>query len=218
MGSLRRAMAKCGEDGTDIDLEALILEQETAAHEWHPSAFYQLLEQEGPGHALEVWEAAEDARDHRQQQRPKRDTQTAEQNARSVRRAFADTWQFIQGDRSAQELLTNLEAEAARAFGPEMGQKALAMMWMLAWDGMALQTKFGSPPAGEMLVDGLTPTQRKMAHQLARVIGLHSESRVINSGVDDGKVVALRPPRARRCGTSSCWVAPFSVAQVLVVK
>lgn len=68
----------------------------------------------------------------------------------------------------------------------------------------------GAPPAHEMQLEGLDASERKVVHQLARLIGLHSESRLLEEEAETGKVLTLRP---RRCQRS--WSAPFSVAEVL---
>jgi hypothetical protein len=215
--SLRRALAKCGED-PNVDTEALALNE---VIERRPSAFYQLMENEGASRALEVLEAAEGAAARPRQPRQKDAMQIAEEHERKIRRTFSDTWQFLQGNEAARELLAKVEAEASRAFGPKEGTESnlIAALWMLDWDGDALQTKFGTPPANEMAIGGLNPSFRKVAHQLARSLGLHSESRVVDGprGMEESKVIALRPPR-RRCGEDAdrgAWVPPPSVAQVL---
>jgi len=218
MGSLRKAMAKCGEDPNITEAEALELQHEV---EWRPSVFYRLMEHEGANGALEALEAAEGAAPRAP--RPARQldaAQLAADRERRVRRVFADSWQFLQGNDSARELLAKLETVALRAFGPgeEAKDEAIAMLWMLDWDGAALETKFGAPPASEMAIGGLDPTFRKVAHQLARSLGLHSESRVVDGprGAQENKVIALRPPRSQtRGGDGEAWVAPYSVAQVL---
>lgn len=204
-------MAKCGED-PNVDAEALVMQNEV---EWRPSAFYQLMENEGPSRALEVLEAAESAASRPRQPRQKDATQLAEEHERRVRRTFSDTRHFLKGNESALDLLTNIEKEASRAFGPCEGD-AIAMLWMLSWNGDELQTKFGTPPANEMAIGGLTPSLRKIAHQLARSLGLHSESRDVDGALGN-KVIAMRPPRShcRRSADQDDWVAPLSVAQVL---
>jgi len=205
-------MAKCGEDpNADADTLAALHNEV----EWRPSAFYQLMENEGAARALEVLEAAEDAAPRNRQPRQKDAVQLAEEHERRVRRTFKDTWHFLQGNEAARDLLAKLEKEASRAFGPCEGD-AIALLWMLSWDGDALQTKFGTPPANEMAIGGLTPTCRKVVHELARSLGLHSESRVVD-GALDSKVIAMRPPRShcRKGAGQDGWVAPLSVAQVL---
>lgn len=211
MGSLRKAMAKCGEDPNITDAEALELENEV---EWRPSAFYKLLELEGPN-ALEVLEAAESTPSRPRHPREKGAAQLAEEHERRVRRTFSDTWQFLQGNDSARELLAKMEKEVPRAFGTKSeGDDVAALLWMLHWDGDALETRFGAPPANEMAIGGLNPTFRKVAHQFARICGLHSESRIVDGpqGAQENKVIALRPPRN---GGDCAWVAPLSVAKVL---
>merc|ERR1740121_2461756 len=116
------------------------------------------------------------------------------------------------------------EARAARAFGAPDAPADEA--WQLAWDGDAkeLDTMAGQPPAGEMEIYGLTAPERKVAHQLAQVLGLHSESRECDELLAEvagggGKAVAWRPPRSRqeRAGRpgGGPWSPPFSVSQVL---
>jgi hypothetical protein len=217
MVSLRKAMAKCGEDpdAEDLDLQAEV--------EWRPSAFYRLMEHEGADGALDALDAAEAAAAKPRQPRQKDAAQLAEEHSRRVRRVFSDTWQFLQGSDSARDLLAKLEKEAARAFSDcECPQdSAMALLWMLYWTGDALETKFGAPPANEIAISGLSPTFRKLAHQLARMLGLHSESRIVDgpSGTEENKVIALRPPRRRvgKCDGDS-WVAPLSVADVISPK
>lgn len=218
MGSLRRALAKAGEDPNISDADALNLQNEK---EWRPSAFYRLLEKEGPDGALDALQAAEEQAPRPRQRPPKDAAQLAEEHQRQVRRAFSDTWQLIQGNDSARALLAELEKEVSRAFGASENSDgdALALLWMLNWDGDGLQTRFGAPPANEIAVGGLSPPFRKLAHQLARILGLHSESRVIDGpqGTNDDKVIALRPPRSSsgKSRGKEAWAAPLSVTQVL---
>jgi len=204
-------MAKAGEDPNG-DIDAALHEPK----EHHPSAFYKLMENEGAERALEVLEAAEGAVPR---SRPKQTdmAQLAEEHERKVRRTFADTWRFIQDNEPARQLLAKLEKDARRAFCPQEGDNdaATALLWMLQWQGDELATKFGTPPASEIAVAGLSPTFRKVAHQLASSLGLHSESREIGTRSD--KVIAMRPPR-RRCGEGAdraAWEAPLSVSQVV---
>lgn len=210
-------MAKLGEDPNITDAEALELEAEA---ERRPSAFYLLMENAGPEGALDALQAAEDTAPRPRQVRPKDATQLAEEHARRVRRAFSETWHFLQGNDSARQLLSKLEKEALRAFGPlgAAEDSPMALLWMLHWDGDGLETKFGAPPANEIAVGGLSPTFRKVAHQLARTMGLVSESREVDgpNGADENKVVAFRPPRKYGAkGDHDVWVAPPSVAEVL---
>mmetsp|Transcript_8232 Transcript_8232/g.15578 ORF Transcript_8232/g.15578 Transcript_8232/m.15578 type:complete len:230 (+) Transcript_8232:2-691(+) len=226
-------MAKCGEDASITDAEALALVYKQQV-EWRPSAFYRLLQQEGAEGALDALEAAEGAKAARRAPHTPGTKELEERNERTVRRVFADTWQYLRTNLPERELLGSLEAELARAFGSPPAMKAsagaapealtgnnnvVALLWMLGWDGTELKTMFGSPPAKELGVSGLTPTQRKVAHQLARALGLHSESREVETqqrGLDGGgKVVVVRPTRNQQCGSVGSWVAPFSVAQVL---
>jgi len=220
-GSLRKVLAKCGENPNISDVDALDLQNEV---EWRPSAFYRLMENEGATGALDALEAAEDAVSKPRQPRQKDAGQLAEEYERHVRRTFSDTWQFLQGNNSARDLLAKLEKEATRAFGSaaqESGESdtQVALLWMLYWDGEELQTKFGAPPANEITVGGLTPTFRKITHQLARSMGLHSESRDIDGPHgSENKVIALRPPRQRSGGgkDQGGWIIPtFSVGEVL---
>lgn len=221
--TLRRAMAACGEDG-DGDLEDLI-ETGGPVPMNRPSVFYRLLQHEGPEGALEAWASAEGARrGPRARSRPPAADVAARRAEDQVRRAFSDTWQYIHGSVPTRELLTKLEGGAARAFSEACRPSEEA--WQLAWDGdsASLDTVAGEPPTGEMEVFGLTAQERKVAHQLARLLGLHSESRECDDfrGVSrgDGKALAWRPPRSRqRChgaAADAAWAPPFSVAQVLV--
>jgi hypothetical protein len=204
-------MLRCGEDPNFSDADVLEMHAEK---EWRPSAFYKLLEHAGPASALEVLGEAEVALPRIRQPRQKDAAQLAKERERQVRHDFSDTWHFVQGNHAVRSLLEKVEKEAARAFGPSDG-KPVALMWMLHWDGAELQSRFGSPPAQEMAIAGLTPTLRKVAHQLARTLGLHSESRSIGStSCDDNKTVAIRPPRRHACEGND-WIAPFSVTKVI---
>jgi len=228
--SLRRAQVKLGEEA-ELDADALLRELRP---QHCPSAFYKLLEREGPDAALEAWKTAEDNSQSsalQRQKRPKDATAVAKENARLVRRAFADMWPFLQNSDATREFIGQLEKAAAHAFtsGPQ-GQAdgdertGAALLWMLDWDGASFETKFGAPPAKELAVGGLPPAERKVAHQLARVLGLHSESRDLGGarGDDGNKVVALRPPRRQACCPSEPWEPKLSVAhcvaEVLAVK
>lgn len=226
-------MAKDGDDFSSLDEEKLAAL--AARREYRPSAFYRLLQQEGPEGALEAWAAAEaatrapspsrkrggDARASSRGRSPPR----AQQAEQLVRRAFAGSWAFVRGSDSARKVLAELEEGASRCFAAAAPSAAPATAatetWRLAWDGDAesFDTVAGEPPAGEIEILGLTPQQRKVAHILARVLGLISESRVLDGLLaevadegGDGKVLVLRPPR-RRCGPAA-WAAPFSVARV----
>jgi len=217
MGSLRKALLKSGEDPNISEAEVLELQAEV---EWRPSAFYRLLEHAGPASALDVLDAAEVALPRPRQLRQKDAAQLAKEHERQVRHDFSDTWHFLQSNDAARSLLAKLEKEASRAFGPSGGNdsKPVALLWMLHWDGAELETRFGTAPAQEMAINGLTPTLRKVAHQLARSLGLHSESRMIDGPIGgDNKAIALRPPRRRasRNGDENSWVAPFSVTKVI---
>jgi len=215
--TLRRAMARNGEDSTNLNEQELDLEKQVL-EESKPSVFYRLMEIEGPENALSALNAAEaSASSRRKKSREPRSSKapTEEQNRRKVRRAFADTWQYIQGSETARDLLKNIEAQAARAFGMEnLKESALAMLWMLTWDDDAreLETKLGSPPTAEMVIGGLDPILRKVTHQLATVLDLHSESRTVTG---DDKVVALRPFRRHNCDSTERWAPACSVAQVV---
>lgn len=225
VGSLRRAMARCGEPSDHVsgDPDSINVE---VTRDWRPSAFYQLLEYEGPNGALDAWAAAENAR--RPASRPhvsrtKDPVKIAEENQRAVRRALGDSWQFVRESGSMQDFIQQLEQATARAFGaaeskdglsPE--EQAVALSWLLAWDGESFETKSGAPPTIEMAVLGLAPGHRKVVHQLAQLLGLRSASRLLDEGRGEvgDKVLTIRPPRSR-CGAAGAWEAPFSVSQVL---
>lgn len=194
------------------------------------SAFYRLLELEGPENALDALTAAESARGqtaHRPE-RPKGAQRLAEQQARAIRRAFSGSWGFINANEAVQELIAQLESQATSAFSGWVREggdaDAEALLWCLLWDQetASLSTKTGAPPADEMAIVGLEPHERKVAHQLARLLGLHSESKNRDEygdsfgkgGLEDEKVVAMRVPR-NRCGSEVIWSSPTSVVQVL---
>lgn len=219
-GSLRKAMVACGESCDNVDFENF---KEQFRLEYKPSAFYKLLEAEGPGHALEVWNAAENARRPRSRprlQRPKTEAQVEAQNARAARQAFGCMWRYIHDDTTAKELLLELEEMATCAFASgERGNTELLQEWLLLWDGAELTTQSGNPPAVEMGITGLTSAERKCVHALAQLLGLHSASKISNGpGPEgDGKVLTMRPPRSR-CGSGKTWAAPLSLARMLAVK
>eukprot|EP00931_Biecheleriopsis_adriatica_P030113 TRINITY_DN17770_c1_g1_i1.p1 TRINITY_DN17770_c1_g1~~TRINITY_DN17770_c1_g1_i1.p1 ORF type:complete len:297 (-),score=55.20 TRINITY_DN17770_c1_g1_i1:133-1023(-) len=215
VSSLRRVMSARGEDNLPTDVDAVVDERP----EQRPSAFYRLLEHEGPD-ALEAWAAAESRRrtsSRPRQRRAKDAASLAEEQKRQVRRAFRDTWQYLSRDSSSQELIAKLEAVAESAFGTCIAKEEEGLLWHLSWDGDELTTESGAPPAEEMVLQGLDGAQRKVVHQLARLIGLHSESRVLEEDhtlATERKVLALRPPRRLSC-RSGAWAAPFSVAEVI---
>lgn len=214
MGSLRKAMARNGEDPNISEADALKMTNEV---EFRPSVFYRLMTKEGAEGALDALQAAEVQPSQPRQPRQKDPAQIAEEHSRKVRREFSDTWHFLQCDDAARSLLEKLEQDALVAFAAADGkeEKAHAMLWMRHWDGGNLETKFGAPPANEIAVAGLSPPFRKVAHQLARSLGLHSESREVAGSytAGDNKIIAVRPPR-RHCGQEA-WVAPLSVAKVI---
>lgn len=188
------------------------------------SAFYQLLELEGPENALDALKAAEGAEARPRPERPKGPQRLQVQQEHAIRRAFSGSWSFINASPAVQELITQLESQATRAFSGwtrEGDVEADALLWCLLWDQetSSLSTKLGAPPADEMAIVGLEPHERKVAHQLARVLGLHSESKSRNDydGLQCGgnleKVVAMRLPR--RCGSENPWSSQASVTQVL---
>jgi hypothetical protein len=213
MSSLRKQMAKCGEDSNVTEAEALQLEVA-----WRPSAFYQLLELEGPSNALDVLQAAEVAAPRPRQPRQKDAARLAKEQERRVRHNFSETLHFLQGNEAARDFLARLEKEFAQSFGSSGDStNTAASLWMLHWDGTELMTRFGTPPANEIAIAGLNATFRKLGHQLARCLGLHSESRVIDGpgGADDNKLVTFRPPRSHNARETEAWVIPFSVAKVI---
>lgn len=213
MSSLRKAMAKLGEDANVSDAEALEMEVV-----WRPSAFYQLLELEGPTNALDVLEAAEVAAPRSRQPRQKDAARVAKENERQVRHHFAETLSFLQGNDAARDFIAKIENEFSQGFGQNRDSaQSAALLWMLHWDGLKLTTRFGTSPANEIAVAGLNPTFRKVGHQLARCLGLHSESRVVDGpgGIDENKVVTFRPPRTLNDKGSEGWKIPFSVAKIV---
>ncbi|CAE7447743.1 COX11 [Symbiodinium sp. CCMP2456] len=216
VNTLRRVMSARGEENLPEDVDGVEEERPRV----RPSAFYRLLECEGPGNALEAWAAAESRGRSPKRARPKGDAWEAEEQVRQVRRAFRENWQFLAQSQSSQELIAKLEELTEVAFGKTRALEAEdLLMWQLLWTDGDLATEAGAPPADEMLLMGLNATERKVVHQLARLIGLHSESRLLDDGQegDDAKqdkALALRPPRSLRCRAGS-WAAPFSVSQVL---
>lgn len=235
IGSLRKAMRENGENCEGIDFEnwedRLLLKKT-------PSAFYKLMEAEGAKNALEVWAAAESARGRprsRPRQRPQRtEAQVAEQNERSARQVFGDSWSYIVKNEGSRDFLVDLEVKAVKAFssqerlggedpqveskeGEEKGDRWNLLaheQWLLTWDGSALTTKSGSAPADEIAIEGLDGVWRRTTHQFARVLGLHSESRQEAGAPGDGKVMVLRPPRRQVAG-GRVWIAPMSLASLL---
>jgi len=292
VSNLRREMAKCGEDVSNTDAtDNAIANQD---REVVPSVFFTLMEREGAGYALDALAAAEARRRSRPRApRRKDNAQVAEERERNMRRAFSETWQFLQGNELARELIAQLEGSMACTFGPnaaankvasveseaasseavaaqcesagaveagataglatyatssagkvaavdandhsEKQEQTLAKLWLLTWDGESLVTKDGKRGAAcELVVAGLTPTQRKVVHTLVRVVGLVSESQAFEElvvggsswkaakaaivGGSDGRVLTIRPPRTGRpFGGAGTWSAPFSVANVLAV-
>lgn len=207
VSSLRRVMVSRGEENLPSDVDEVEEERPQA----RPSVFYRLLESEG-ANALEAWAAAEARRGRSREPRAKDAApRMAEERTRQVRRTFRENWQYLSQSQSSQELIAKLEQLAQDAFGTPESQLQ-DMLWQLLWTGEDLATKAGAPPASEMQLEGLDPSERKVVHQLARLIGLHSESRSVGSVEEEttAKVLTLRP----RCQASS-WSAPFSVAQVL---
>lgn len=209
VNSLRRVMVSRGEENLPSDVDEVEEERPQA----RPSVFYRLLESEG-ANALEAWAAAEARRGRSREPRARaKDAapRMAEERTRQVRRTFRENWQYLSQSQSSQELIAKLEQLAQDAFGTPESQLQ-DMLWQLLWTGEELATKAGAPPASEMQLEGLDPSERKVVHQLARLIGLHSESRSVGSVEEEtsAKVLTLRP----RCQASS-WSAPFSVAQVL---
>lgn len=231
VGALRKAMDAHGDERAAADVVAA---EDRLLFEWRPSAFYRLLECEGPSGALEAWAAVESRRRPRSRpraNRPKSDSQVAEENERAVRHAFGGNWQYINGSDAAKDLLVELEKMAISAFGsappeemppaPGCGDSTTTPPWTVHWDGATMTTAAGAPPAAELAVLGLEPAQRKLVHQLARVLGLHSESRAAGESPScaaalggDGKAVALRRPKGQ-CAPGSTWVPPLSLSRVL---
>eukprot|EP00930_Biecheleria_cincta_P018280 TRINITY_DN14294_c0_g1_i1.p1 TRINITY_DN14294_c0_g1~~TRINITY_DN14294_c0_g1_i1.p1 ORF type:complete len:300 (-),score=57.58 TRINITY_DN14294_c0_g1_i1:185-1084(-) len=220
VSSLRRVMSAQGEQNLPQDEDAV----EEARQEYRPSAFYRLLEHEG-ANALDAWAEAERKRELSPRARPKMNTAKnaawlAEERRRHVRRSFQDVWQYVSHDESCRDLIAKLEDQTQNAFGvcerTEPAEETL--QWLLSWDGNQLVSQSGAPPAEEILLLGLDPVQRKVVHQLARLIGLQSESRICESEfalASQRKALALRPPRSLKCRAGVVWAAPFSVSEVL---
>eukprot|EP00929_Paragymnodinium_shiwhaense_P007622 TRINITY_DN111532_c0_g1_i1.p1 TRINITY_DN111532_c0_g1~~TRINITY_DN111532_c0_g1_i1.p1 ORF type:complete len:348 (-),score=78.62 TRINITY_DN111532_c0_g1_i1:65-1108(-) len=225
--SLRNAMAKCGEGGAAAlswTEEELLSHASQMRPEHRPSAFYRLMEFEGADNALDAWEAAESYRARpRSRERVQKKKDANAEAELAVRREFSDTMAFLKSSGASRELLAKLEACAVEAFKTLEGRKE-AESWQLSWDHeeQLLDTTSGAPPALEMEVLGLSPMDRKVVHQLAKVLGLHSESRQLQGALaevaeGDGKAVALRPTR-RQCAEKSSWTPRFSVSKVLAVN
>lgn len=224
VGSLRKLMVARGEDNLPEDVDGVA----DVRAEQRPSAFYRLMEHEGPETALDAWADAESrrrrreespGREQRRAERPKAPTTLAEERRRVVRRAFGDCWQYVSRDQSVQDLIVKLEDGANKAFGSKQCKETDAELeWLVNWTGEELATEAGSPPAQEMKLLGLDGVQRKVVHNLASLLGLRSESVVLDSFSDElQKALTLRPLRHLNCGAESNWIAPFSVAQVLTM-
>jgi len=221
--TLRRAMAANGEssEGLTMDADGNVIGIPVKA-EWQPSVFYKLLELEGAEGALEAWEAAEMSRRRpRSRPRVKSSAKQAEQNEQTTRRAFGpNVWHFVVRNESAQDLLRELEQLTADAFGHSVADedRKKSSQLLLSWTGATLEAEDGAPPAEEVAISGLGPMLRKLVHSYASLSGLHSSSNSLDGGLEDEKLLTLRPPRSSADGTvkdiSGAWVAPFSVAQV----
>lgn len=221
--ALRNAMAKSGEGGTAVHAwtdEELMKAASKMKPEHRPSAFYRLMEYEGAECALDAWEAHESYRARPRSREPKKKKDEAAEAEIAVRREFSDSMLFLKNSEAARELVAKLEACATEAFKTLEGRKE-AESWQLSWDheGHLLDTMSGEPPALEMEVLGLPAMERKVVHQLAKVLGLHSESRQLDEALaelveGDGKAVALRPTR-RQCAEKAAWKPRFSVSKVI---
>jgi len=224
---LQKTMAARGEDYEEPDLTSTkdLIDQ-------RPSVWYRLLEAEGPERALDAWAAAEGGgrRPRSRPRRPKTEAQVAQQNERAVRSGFAENWNYVHTSDASKDLLGQLEAMATQAFSsaPSGGQPGVAgglpegqpEAWTVRWDGETMRSVTGAAPSAEIVVEGLDRCQRRVVHQLARLLGLQSASRDGDYGLrtlndnGDGRVLALRPPR-RPCVGGRAWAAPLSVAGVL---
>eukprot|EP00928_Gymnodinium_smaydae_P038970 TRINITY_DN26743_c0_g1_i2.p1 TRINITY_DN26743_c0_g1~~TRINITY_DN26743_c0_g1_i2.p1 ORF type:complete len:354 (+),score=55.30 TRINITY_DN26743_c0_g1_i2:963-2024(+) len=189
--TLRSAMAACGEDGTAADVESIVAAE---AKEFRPSAFYRLLQREGPECALDAWSAAEASvaqptqEPRRARSRPRLRTTThgaaegdgsagSQPAEHTVRRAFDGLWTYVRSSDAVQKLLSDLEDRAAQAFSSSTPRGDVEP-WRLCWDGEA---RVLSPVSGDSLtleieVIGLAGMERKVVHRFARALGLVSES------------------------------------------
>jgi len=221
VGSLRRAMAKVGENSDHVagDPDSVTVE---AVNDWRPSVFYKLLEHEGPGGALEAWAAAENSRRQTSRPRVKDAARLAEEQRITVRRALGDLWHYVSESGNCQDFIKQLEKATTRAFGAKeesghsSSEEDVALRWLLSWDGDSFKTKAGAPPTNEMAVLGLEPVYRKVVHQLAQIQGLTTSSHTLEEQFAPSgcKVLTIRPPRSR-CGSGGAWRPPFSVSKVL---
>ncbi|OLP80396.1 Cytochrome c oxidase assembly protein COX11, mitochondrial [Symbiodinium microadriaticum] len=129
VNTLRRVMSARGEENLPEDVDGVEEDgsladagfiAETIQQERprvRPSAFYRLLECEGPGNALEAWAAAESRGRSPKRARPKAGTAQGPQEnegdaweaEEQVRRAFRENWQFLAQSQSSQELIAKLE-------------------------------------------------------------------------------------------------------------
>lgn len=232
-GVLRKAMMASGEDSTVV-MDPDSHDGQLRLEEQGPSHFYRLMEAEGPRRALEVWEAAElerrRPRSRPRRERPKTEAQVVEQNLRDARHVFGDAWRYVTDNADAKDLLLGLEDTAARAFSAPSAAKSSGEEWLLKWDGAALKTEAGGPPADELAIVGLPGMERRLVHSLARLLGLLSHSTEDESSCRDGgrrsggrggrggdrngKVLTVRPPRGR-CADGPAWVPPLSLSCML---
>lgn len=233
LSSLRKVMAKLGEDPSEIEIEKL---KAQLIVEHRPSIFYKLLEQEGPAGALEAWAAAEAAprRTRSRPRRPKTTEQVAMETERNARIVFGDSWSYVASNDAVKDMLLELEGLVSNVFSLsasatsanddkdakdtscdkiENGNNTVEEL-TLRWDGKSFLSEHGCFPSNELAISGFDPVQRKVVHRWANLSGLVSRSceQAENNGVD--KVLRLKPPR--RCSVNgNVWKLPYSLAGVL---
>jgi len=216
--SLHRVMAARGEELPFNILEGsngLMIDDSLYEPEIRRSAFFLLWEREGPEAALDAWTAAENAPRQAPAKRPS-EKHIHQQRDQELRRVFGDIFSFVANDQEVFTLVEQLELQAVQAFSAD-GELA-ADCWQFLWNGSSLDIQSGNCPANEIEVVGLDAGLRKIVHRLAEVLGLRSESHVVDpiESLDavHCKTIVLRPPRTRIDSTGS-WKAPFPVAQTL---
>jgi len=193
-----------------------------------PSAFHRLLDREGPERALEVLSAAEM---RRPRSRPRRVESRSETLKKQARAGFGDAWPALCACTGVRNLVLEVERVACEAFGAkgrevaeEEGDWTLVaeaqawamegpcVEWAAHWDGSALRVPLDGrhASADAVVVIGLDAGQRRFAHRLSSVMGLHSFSR----DGECGRVLVLRPPRRHYAGAAT-WAPALSMTEVL---
>lgn len=210
VGRLRQVMYEAGEELTDTDGE---LDAQPGPKQ-KASAFQKLVDKEGPECALDILKDAEVKRSLREPRAKSPDQHRRDQLVQ-VRRAFAGpSFRWMAGDPAVRKIIASLEDSCRQAFCVEDATLELELSWELLWDPDHAEfvTKSGGPPAKTIEVIGLTASQRKLVHLLARALSLNSDSGASGYSDDpEDKVLTLRPTRGQ-----TAWRPPVvSVAQVL---